>query len=123
MSLRGTKQSLLLRKGSLSLSAPLSKDIAEFFYAMEIVVLEGYGLTETSPVISLTTFENPKFGAVGKPIPGVEVKVAEDGEILTKGPHVMMGYYKIESQKKYCGEKVQRPHRCILPGSSVSEKI
>jgi long-chain acyl-CoA synthetase len=79
-------------------SAPLSKEIGEFFYAMGIVVLEGYGLTETSPVISLSTFENPKFGAVGKPIPGVEVKIAEDGEILTKGPHVMMGYYKMEKE-------------------------
>ncbi len=81
-------------------SAPLSKDIAEFFYAMGIVVLEGYGLTETSPVISLGTFEDTKLGAVGKPIPGVQVKIDEDGEILTMGPHVMKGYYKMEEETK-----------------------
>lgn len=81
-------------------AAPLSKDIAEFFYAMGIVILEAYGLTETSPAATFNTFEDLRFGTVGKTIPGVDVKIAEDGEILIKGPNVMKGYYKKEEETK-----------------------
>jgi long-chain acyl-CoA synthetase len=74
-------------------SAKLHEDVAMTFLAMGVPIMQGYGLTETSPVVSVSTLEANRYGAVGRPIPGCEVKIAEDGEILVRGRNVMHGYY------------------------------
>lgn len=78
-------------------AAPLNAKIGKVFTAAGITIMEGYGLTETSPVISVNRFnyEDNMLGSVGPVVPGVQVKIAEDGEILCKGPNIMVGYYKL----------------------------
>jgi long-chain acyl-CoA synthetase len=75
-------------------AAPIAPEILEFFWASGVPVLEGYGMTETATVATTSTPEEHRFGTVGKPLPGVEVRIAEDGEVLIKGPNIFGGYYK-----------------------------
>src|SRR5262249_35551952 len=81
---------------AVSGGAPLSRDIAEFFHAAGILVLEGYGLTETCPALTFNSPQRFKFGSVGRALPGVEVKIAADGEILARGANIATrGYFKL----------------------------
>jgi long-chain acyl-CoA synthetase len=78
-------------------AAPISQEILEFFWACGVPVLEGYGMTETSTASTINRAEDFKFGSVGKPFHGCEVKIAPDGEVLIKGPNIFRGYYKNET--------------------------
>ena len=79
-------------------AAPIAQEILEFFYACGAPVLEGYGMTETATASTVSTLDSYKFGTVGRPLPGAEVKIADDGEILIRGPHIFRGYYKMEDK-------------------------
>jgi long-chain acyl-CoA synthetase len=78
---------------AVSGAAPIAKEILEFFYACGVPVMEGYGMTETATAATACSPENHRFGSVGKPFPGVEIKIADDGELLIKGPNIFQGYH------------------------------
>jgi long-chain acyl-CoA synthetase len=81
-------------------AAPIAKEILEFFYACGVPVMEGYGMTETSTVATVNTREIFRFGSVGRALPGVEVKIADDGEVLLKGANIFQGYFKNEDASR-----------------------
>jgi long-chain acyl-CoA synthetase len=75
-------------------AAPIAREILEFFYGCGIPVLEGYGMTETATVATYSTVENHRFGSVGRALPGLEARIADDGELLLKGPNIFKGYHR-----------------------------
>ena len=87
-------------RGMVSGGAALSPEVFKFMNAIGFICVQGYGLTETSPVITVQTPKDMRIGSSGKVLRNVEVKIADDGEIMTRGPHVMEGYYKNEEQTK-----------------------
>jgi long-chain acyl-CoA synthetase len=79
---------------AVSGAAPIAREILEFFYGCGIPVLEGYGMTETATVATYSTVENHRFGSVGRALPGLEARIADDGELLLKGPNIFQGYHR-----------------------------
>jgi long-chain acyl-CoA synthetase len=75
-------------------AAPIAREILEFFWACGVPVFEGYGMTETATAATVSSLEHHRFGTVGRPLPGVELKIAEDGEVLVKGPNIFAGYHR-----------------------------
>jgi len=93
-------------------AAPVAPDLLEFFDACRVLVLEGYGLTETCAASSINTIDAVRFGTVGRPLPGTKVVIAADGEILIRGPHVFKGYYR----DREATEKVLTPDGWLHTG-------
>ncbi|MFM8410018.1 MAG: AMP-dependent synthetase/ligase, partial [Alphaproteobacteria bacterium] len=89
----------------ISGASPLAREIQEFFHAAGLLILEGYGLTETTPALTMNRPDDYKFGSVGKPIPEVTLHIAEDGEIFAKGPNVALGYYKRPEETAACWDE------------------
>jgi long-chain acyl-CoA synthetase len=75
-------------------AAPIAQEILEFFYACGVPVLEGYGMTETATASTVSTVDSFRFGSVGRALPGLEIRIADDGEVLLKGPNIFQGYYR-----------------------------
>jgi long-chain acyl-CoA synthetase len=87
-------------KLAISGAAPIDEEILEFFYAAGVPVLEGYGMTETAAVATLNTLTEHKLGTVGRPLPGCDVRIADDGEVLVHGPNIFLGYHRDEESTR-----------------------